>query len=433
MRLQAAPLLVALALCVTAAGAAPRKARRPAPPPRPVPLVWHVETLDGRVVETRDSEAPINPASVVKAATTLWALEALGPDHRFETRFSARGKVDAAGGVLHGDLVVRGSADPDFHLENAWLVARTLNDRGIREVRGNLVVDERFWLGWEGGSDRPVKDPARRAALMAARLREALDPARWSPATKRAMAQFTARRGLTRVKSPRVRVTGAALAAGPELARAELAPLVIHRSNPLPRMLKRFNAYSNNDIERFEASLGPPESLARRIADLAGAEPEDVTLKTLSGLGSNRLTARQVVSMLRGLRESCARFGLRLGDVLPVVGCDPGTLTGLRQLQPARGAIAAKTGTLTATDGGVAVLAGLASTQQGERVFCVAAPGSGSQLHRARTEEQAWLMGVIGQAGGPKPGSCGLPVGHPDDLAEALFLDVGDLAAAGTK
>jgi hypothetical protein len=108
-------------------------------------------------------------------------------------------------------------------------------------------------------------------------------------------------------------------------------------------------------------------------------------------------------------------------------------LTGLRQLRPARGAIAAKTGTLTATDGGVAVLAGLASTQQGERVFCVAAPGSGARLYQARTEEQSWLMNLIGQGGGPKPGSCGLPVGHPDDLAEALFLDAQSLAEAGTK
>src|SRR5262249_26891087 len=104
--------------------------------PRPIAMVWHVEALDGAEVTSLDGDAAINPASVVKVATTLWALEKLGPEHRFDTVVSARGDLDEAHGILKGDLVVRGSGDPDFHIENAFLTAARLNQAGIKSVRG---------------------------------------------------------------------------------------------------------------------------------------------------------------------------------------------------------------------------------------------------------------------------------------------------------
>ena len=61
-------------------------------------LVWHVETLAGEQVDSRSADEPINPASVVKVATTLWALEKLGPEHRFATRVGQRGALDGSTG-----------------------------------------------------------------------------------------------------------------------------------------------------------------------------------------------------------------------------------------------------------------------------------------------------------------------------------------------
>ena len=114
----------------------------------------------------------MNPASVIKVATTLWALERLGPEHRFTTRFAVRGgAIDRKSGVLAGDLLVRGGGDPDFHLENAFLVARALNELGLREVQGGLLIDDSFWIGWEGGSEKRLRDARARTLLMGARLR----------------------------------------------------------------------------------------------------------------------------------------------------------------------------------------------------------------------------------------------------------------------
>ena len=128
-----------------------------------LPLVWHVESAEGAALESAAADGAINPASILKVATTLWALERLGPRHRFETIFAARGTLDAETGVLRGDLVVLGGRDPDFHVENAFLVARMLERSGLREVSGRLIVDDSFWIGWEGGADGILADADQRA------------------------------------------------------------------------------------------------------------------------------------------------------------------------------------------------------------------------------------------------------------------------------
>ena len=155
------------------------------------------------MLTSHQPDREINPASVVKVATTLWALDALGPEERFETRFLVRGEVDDDG-VLHGDLLVDGGADPDFHVENAFLVARRLNERGIERVRGDLVVRGPFWIGWEGGIEKRLQDPQDRARSMAVRLRGALDPHRWPRSTQRAWRRLAARRGFDPKRPPRV-------------------------------------------------------------------------------------------------------------------------------------------------------------------------------------------------------------------------------------
>ena len=77
-------------------------------------LLFHVETLEGAVLESRGADTPFNPASLIKVGTSLWALERLGPDHRFLTVFGIAGEWDKSTGRLAGSLVVQGWGDPDF-------------------------------------------------------------------------------------------------------------------------------------------------------------------------------------------------------------------------------------------------------------------------------------------------------------------------------
>jgi D-alanyl-D-alanine carboxypeptidase/D-alanyl-D-alanine-endopeptidase (penicillin-binding protein 4) len=379
-----------------------------------VRLVWQVEAPDGRVLDSDGADVPINPASVVKAATSLWALERLGPDHRFETRFAGRGSLDPRTGVLDGDLLVFGGDDPDFHVENAYLVAQALNRAGLREVRGKLLVDDRFWIGWEGGSERRTGGAARRATTMASRLRDAFDPRRWGRRTRDLLEEFVSRRGIAG-EPPRVAIEHGV---GSHTVPTPDSVLLVHRSNPLRRTLKRFNAYSNNDIERLAGRLGAPSDLATALARRWDVGSPPLGLETLSGLGTNRMTARQIVWLMRDLDRTCRRLGLRVEDILPSAGCDPGTLAHYPLLvDEAAGALVAKTGTLIRTDGGIAVIAGLARTADGDRYFCVAAPRSGGRPERAREAEERWLSDLIARCGGARPGACGDAVGYSDDDA----------------
>ena len=409
--------LLATSLAGTADGAARSKRRA-----RPVELVWCVETVGGEPVESRQGDEPINPASVVKVATSLWALERLGPNFRFETRFFVRGRVDRERRTLQGDLVVQGSGDPDFHSENGFLVAQALNEMGVERITGAVIVNQHFWMGWENGSAGREPDPIKRGVLMASRLRQALDPRRWDRGTKASWHDFAERRALSASHPGRVVVLGGVGTDG-DTTQGEM--LVVHRSQALAEVLRRFNCYSNNDIERVAADLGPMHDLTELVTARCEAQPDVVQLETASGLGSNRLTPRLIVRLLREFRQTCQRLGVPLESVLPVAGCDPGTVTHFFPLLangPNTTSVIGKTGTLTNTDGGVAVLAGYARTARGEFVFCVAVPNAAGRLRGARRAEEQWVLDFLGRNGGGQPYTCASPLPASDAGANIILL-----------
>jgi D-alanyl-D-alanine carboxypeptidase/D-alanyl-D-alanine-endopeptidase (penicillin-binding protein 4) len=93
----------------------------------PVPLLAHGERRS------------LNPASVMKLVTTLAALDTLGPAHTFKTRVWVEGEI--RDGVLAGNLTLQGGGDPALTLERFWLLLREIRARGIREIRGDVILD----------------------------------------------------------------------------------------------------------------------------------------------------------------------------------------------------------------------------------------------------------------------------------------------------
>ncbi|HST02579.1 MAG TPA: D-alanyl-D-alanine carboxypeptidase, partial [Usitatibacter sp.] len=106
----------------------------------------------GAIVEPVDAGAPVianqagvamNPASVMKLVTSFAALDLLGPAFRFHTDFLATAPL--ADGILGGDLVIRGGGDPKLTYERLWQAAHQLRARGIREIRGDIVIDRAYF------------------------------------------------------------------------------------------------------------------------------------------------------------------------------------------------------------------------------------------------------------------------------------------------
>lgn len=110
-----------------------------------------VQPLDAdKPLISHNADAALNPASVMKLVTGFVALNRLGPDYVWKTDVWADGPIRE--GVLDGDLVVKGFGDPTLTLERIWLLQRELRARGIRHIRGNLVLD----LGY---FELPASDP----------------------------------------------------------------------------------------------------------------------------------------------------------------------------------------------------------------------------------------------------------------------------------
>jgi D-alanyl-D-alanine carboxypeptidase/D-alanyl-D-alanine-endopeptidase (penicillin-binding protein 4) len=98
---------------------------------------------DGRPVIAHNADRSLAPASTLKLLTSLAALETLGPAWRGRTELLAKGPI--TDGVLEGDLVLRGMADVDLD----WLafehLLQVLRLRGVREIRGDLLLDRTYF------------------------------------------------------------------------------------------------------------------------------------------------------------------------------------------------------------------------------------------------------------------------------------------------
>jgi serine-type D-Ala-D-Ala carboxypeptidase/endopeptidase (penicillin-binding protein 4) len=99
-------------------------------------------------------------ASNNKVFTSIFALEALGPDYRFPTDLLVTGELE--NGVLRGDVVIRGSGDPAFGyaqydedvMQTPRRMAEALQRIGVRVVEGGVIADpyvfdrENFGPAW---------------------------------------------------------------------------------------------------------------------------------------------------------------------------------------------------------------------------------------------------------------------------------------------
>ncbi len=136
---------------------------------------WGIEVArlpDGKVLFKRDADHFFHPASNMKLLTTAAALELVGPDFIFRTTIESDKAPDAAGRV--GDLVLVGRGDPN--LGNRVVpytrdserqgptdaviqqLAEQVKTRGVRDVNGNLIVDDRYFVDEPYGDNWGIED-----------------------------------------------------------------------------------------------------------------------------------------------------------------------------------------------------------------------------------------------------------------------------------
>ncbi len=105
------------------------------------------------------ADEAMQPGSAMKLVTAVVALDRLGATHLGRTKLLSAAPLEA--GVLQGDLVLQGGADPDFGPAPLWLMLRELRAQGVRSIEGDLVLDrqryrpERLDVGAPPFDERP--------------------------------------------------------------------------------------------------------------------------------------------------------------------------------------------------------------------------------------------------------------------------------------
>ena len=111
-----------------------------------------MNAADGKILLENNSQELMIPASTLKIITTASALGILGKNYRYETGLYYTGILDEKTGALNGNILIKGSGDPSLgseyfrrendsvtDVEKEFLIA--LNKKGIRSIKGKIVVD----------------------------------------------------------------------------------------------------------------------------------------------------------------------------------------------------------------------------------------------------------------------------------------------------
>ncbi len=312
---------------------------------------------------------PASGASLTKIATTLAAVETWPLDHRFATRFYTTGELKNE--VLEGDLIIEGSGDPLFVWEEAIAVGNGLDQLGIRQVKGDLIITGQFAMNFQ-------TDPLKAGEL----LKIGLDQSKWSKETQKAFQSLP-----SGTQAPQVKILGMVRASQirPENARL----LLRHQSLTLTELLRQMNIYSNNVMSEMLAELlGGPAAVDAINTKITGVGAEEIQLINGSGLGvENRLSPRAVIEILKALDRKLANQPIKVADLFPVGGRDT---KGTMQWRAIPKGVMIKTGTLAQ----VSALAGEIPTQERGKVWFVIMNAGSGNIEGFRNQQDRVLQAL---------------------------------------
>lgn len=119
--------------------------------------LWSAPAAGGPPSLQHNATEAFNPASVMKLVTSSAALELLGPSFTWRTEAYLQGEV--RDGALWGDLVLRGGGDPALTWDRFGIFLRELRSRGLREIRGDLIIDRSLFAATDPApfDDEPLR------------------------------------------------------------------------------------------------------------------------------------------------------------------------------------------------------------------------------------------------------------------------------------
>jgi len=95
------------------------------------------------VIASLNATRTRTPASVIKVLTIYASILKLGFDYRWPTQFYRNGSL--SGGVLDGDLVIKGFGDPTLSIDELEDIVQRIRAQDITRITGDIIIDRSYF------------------------------------------------------------------------------------------------------------------------------------------------------------------------------------------------------------------------------------------------------------------------------------------------
>ncbi|MBN2663892.1 MAG: D-alanyl-D-alanine carboxypeptidase/D-alanyl-D-alanine-endopeptidase [Bacteroidales bacterium] len=118
---------------------------------------YAIDVNTGEVIAELNPDLGLKSASTMKVITSAAALEVLSPTYKFETQLQYDGYIDTATNTLHGNIYIKGGADPTLGSKyftstkykqflKEWVYV--IKSYGIDTINGRIIADATIYT-WD--------------------------------------------------------------------------------------------------------------------------------------------------------------------------------------------------------------------------------------------------------------------------------------------
>ncbi len=344
-------------------------------------------------------------ASISKMVTTLWAVNKLGPDYRFNTKIYVSPATSNSFNVH-----IEGSRNPLFGQKMGYFLLSELNRIGVTKIE-KLTFDENFLFKWNiedqaiaGASTENFKTIEEQANAVRSRLLlnlgSRVNMLTYQSLNLQAMKAF----GIKFTTLPKLEIRHVEFAPKATVTAEANTKVYSLASAPLRKILKKMNNQSNNYIaDNLYWNLGGTEAFKKFVNARLEANQDDIEF--LNGSGNNdgngnynMASCETMVKVMYALKVDVEKKGYQLTDVMAVAAADASSTVG-RFGGNMAGSMAAKTGSVNPAK----TLTGMVSTAKGDIFFAVLMhTGGRSEWGSAVSTIKSKVQKLIASNGGPK-------------------------------
>lgn len=350
-------------------------------------------TNEAGKVEGSNVDMRIRLASVSKLLSSLWGVDKLGVDFKYEMKLFIKGN----------NLHIKGSYDPFLGNEKMFFLVSQLNELGYNKF-DTITFDKNLLINPDAqySSD---EYPTMNAVTNARNLKMYFNTKSWSADTKLEYSNFYALAKAGRFKKDiNFEVANIKFSETNPLGEDETVKVLTLSSPPLYKYLKEMNIKSNNYVaETVYRQLGGTAKFQAYLAEQYNLSSEQIRFYTGSGLPyfvdgvrkDNYATCSIMLNLISELKKSIEKQGREIEDVVAVPGSDGGTFRNRIFPSDFKNSFVAKTGTLMHTS----TLAGAMNTQKGFSFFGIF--NQSTDISGSKIVQNSMVKSIMNEMGGP--------------------------------